>query len=242
MPICEFCTNEFVSKRFKKTARQRFCCHQCRFDFHKLKKRDSNKVKHEASSLCCSHCKITFTPRRRLDEVFCTDECKIEYHKAKLRETSAAFRLEIIKKCPVCDGGFQPLKTMRQQYCSSKCRNKFPKKIYKALQRCREMTDQIKLDRSHKLLGYSPRQLQEHIQSHPNWQAVKDQDWHLDHIFPIIAFLNLGIRDVAKICCLENLQPLSGPLNIVKNDDYDIQCFQDWLFVKGWWSPLEGTK
>ena len=86
-----------------------------------------------------------------------------------------------------------------------------------------------KKDKTHKLLGYTPQQLQEHIQNHPNWNSVKDGDWHLDHIFPIIAFLEHGIKDISVICCLENLQPLSKKDNCKKNDNYDKKEFKRFL-------------
>lgn len=234
MPNCQFCKCEFKPKRFKLSTRQLFCSKQCRFDHHKAAKRSANDAKHDVLKLNCDHCNRQFQPRRRSDERFCSNTCKIEFHKAVMRRNSAALRLEIIVKCPVCDCEFSPDKTTKQRYCSRKCRECFPKKIYKALQRCREATDQGKLDHAHKVLGYTPRQLQERIQNHPNWEKVKDQEWHLDHIFPIVAFLHYGIRDLDKICCLENLQPLAGPKNCEKNDSYDMDLFQDWLFLKGW--------
>jgi len=70
-----------------------------------------------------------------------------------------------------------------------------------------------KLDYSHKLLGYTARELQSHLEKHPSWEKLKDTDWHLDHIFPIKAFFEHGITDIALINCLDNLQPLSQKKN-----------------------------
>jgi hypothetical protein len=82
------------------------------------------------------------------------------------------------------------------------------------------------------MLGYSPKQLQEHLKSHPNWQSVKNGKWHLDHIFPINAFKEHGIDDLKIINCLENLQPMEGRANISKGRKYNEKEFLDWLNKK----------
>ena len=89
-----------------------------------------------------------------------------------------------------------------------------------------------KTERTHKLLGFTPDELQKHVKSDPNWNAVKDGDWNLDHIFPIIAFIEHGITDVSLICCLENLRPTTGDRNRKKNRKYDKNEFVKWLTVK----------
>ncbi len=68
-----------------------------------------------------------------------------------------------------------------------------------------------------------------HIQAHSNWPLIKDTDWHLDHIFPVKAFVERGITDISLICCLKNLQPLSSEENMVKGDRYDSAAFEQWL-------------
>jgi hypothetical protein len=76
-------------------------------------------------------------------------------------------------------------------------------------------------------------QLREHIFAHKNWSKINNQKWHLDHIFPIKAFLDYGIKDMKLINCLENLQPLTVFENCVKNDKYDASAFENWLIAKG---------
>lgn len=90
-----------------------------------------------------------------------------------------------------------------------------------------------KLDYTHKLLGYTAKQLQEHITGHSNWSLVKDGNWHLDHIFPIQAFLEYKIHDIKLINNLDNLQPLSQSANNHKKDKYDKVAFEQWLVAKG---------
>jgi hypothetical protein len=102
-------------------------------------------------------------------------------------------------------------------------------KYRKSLRRTLKALKQEKMDYSHRLLGYTAKDLQQHIINHPNWEKVKDATWHLDHIFPVRAFVEHGITDIKLINCLENLQPLFEKDNISKNDDYDKHRFKTWL-------------
>lgn len=90
-------------------------------------------------------------------------------------------------------------------------------------------TGQKKTRRTHELLGYRPQDLQEHILNHPNYAAVKDGMWHVDHILPLKAFLDHNILDLRIINALDNLRPMSGPLNLSKADSYDEDEFLRWL-------------
>lgn len=83
------------------------------------------------------------------------------------------------------------------------------------------------------LLGYKPIDLWERINNHPNWERVKDGKWHLDHIFPIVAFLEHGIHDIKIINALDNLQPLESKENISKGGKYNEEEFFSWLKTKG---------
>ena len=56
----------------------------------------------------------------------------------------------------------------------------------------------------------------------------------MDHIFPIQAFVDYGIKDIKLINCLENLQPLNGKENCSKGDKYDVEKFEKWLESKGY--------
>jgi ribosomal protein L37E len=105
----------------------------------------------------------------------------------------------------------------------------FRKKIYKALQSTLQATNKTKIGHTSDMLGYGPKELQEHITSHPNWLKVKDTNWHLDHIFPVNAFLERSIRDVKLINCLENLQPVTQLENNQKWAHYNKPAFEEWL-------------
>lgn len=82
-------------------------------------------------------------------------------------------------------------------------------------------------------LGYSVAELRNRITSHPNWPSVKNQKWHIDHIFPVKAFMEHGITDLKIINHLDNLQPLAQKTNLSKSVKYDKAAFKAWLFSKG---------
>jgi len=105
----------------------------------------------------------------------------------------------------------------------------FRKKCYKALRSSLKAIGKRKVGRTSDLLGYTPQELQDHIMKHPNWKRVKDKDWHLDHIFPIEAFVEHGITDLCIINALPNLQPILQTENNQKKDKYDKVAFKEWL-------------
>jgi hypothetical protein len=108
-------------------------------------------------------------------------------------------------------------------------RKKFRKRCGNMLKRCMDATDQQKLDRTHVILDYTPAQLQAHITGHPNWSNCEGHVWHIDHIFPVQAFLDHGILDLKLINRLDNLRPLLGKENLSKADVYDKEEFEAWL-------------
>lgn len=108
------------------------------------------------------------------------------------------------------------------------------KKSCKALQITLNSTGRKKCKKTSELLGYSTRELREHIIAHPNWIKVKNGKWHLDHIFPIKAFLEKGIQDIKLMNSLDNLQPLSAFENLSKRDSYDKIAFGKWLERKNY--------
>lgn len=84
------------------------------------------------------------------------------------------------------------------------------------------------------ILGYDWNELREHIFNHPNWNLLQDKNaYHVDHIFPIQAFLDYGIKDPKIICALENLQPMDKGENMKKNRYYDKLKFEEYLKSKG---------
>lgn len=82
------------------------------------------------------------------------------------------------------------------------------------------------------ILGYTYNDLLNHLSAYPRWEQIKNKKWHLDHIFPIKAFLDNDILDVKLINCLENLQPLLAEENLKKSAKYNKEEFQKWLESK----------
>ncbi len=217
--------------------RQKFCCNECKIEFHKNAKLEKLRKIAEndpESFKKCHFCKKEFqaTGSNRKRQNFCSNQCNINNNAANQRKERKEIRQTTIKICLICNESFNPSKTLKEVYCSNKCAKDFRKRIYSMMERCYENTNTSKADHSHEVLGYSPNQLIEHIQKFPNWNEIKNDSWHLDHIFPVIAFIKRKITDISIICALDNLQPLSGSENQSKSDSYDEQAFETWLNSK----------
>lgn len=111
-------------------------------------------------------------------------------------------------------------------------RARFRKICGQHIRRFMDATGQKKTRHTHELLGYHPRDLQEHILNHPDYKNCVGKEWHVDHIFPIQAFLDHGILDLKLINALDNLRPMVGPENIAKADKYDEKEFVEWVRSK----------
>jgi hypothetical protein len=115
----------------------------------------------------------------------------------------------------------------------AKLRKKIIEKCHDSLKHCLMFIYCIKLDKTSDILGYSAQQLRMHLESFPGWDELIKDEWHLDHIYPIIAFIDYGITDVRIINALENLQPLSAMSNWSKAGSYDRDEFENYLFSQG---------
>jgi len=115
-------------------------------------------------------------------------------------------------------------KRLNENFCET-CRH--------MVKRTLKMFEQAKTSKTEEILGYRFFELKEHLQSHENWNKVKGKDWHIDHIFPLKAFVDYGILDIRLANCLDNLQPMLGHDNISKSAKYDRSSFDDWLRSKG---------
>lgn len=217
---CIFCQKEYEAY-FYNSKKQKYCSPDCSLNHSRnpKNKREKNLKK------ICKHCNLEFCSSN-ISALFCNATCRINFHKKQWRQKTQENRDNKIFKCPICENIFTPNKTLRQIYCSKKCREKITKKIYKMLSTCYNSTNK---ENTIKELGYSPKQLLEHLQKFDNWNELKNKSWHLDHIFPIIAFVKKGIIDPSIICHLSNLQPLEGIENCIKNDTYDKIEFEEYI-------------
>jgi hypothetical protein len=111
--------------------------------------------------------------------------------------------------------------------------DKFRRLCRSLVRRVLKAIDKDKLKKSKELLGYSHKDLRDHLYDHKNLENMGDEKWVVDHIFPIKAFLDYGIEDISLINSLDNLQPLEEKENLVKNDKYSKEEFESYLENKG---------
>lgn len=185
--------------------------------------------KEDISNICEQHgCKLirSFTYKKHI---------RIEYV-CKCGETSEAY-LTNFKRFPNCK------KCGNKKVSGANCymydpdreavemRKRFRKMCGQHIHRFMKATGQRKTRSTHDLLGYKPIDLQNHILNHPDFAACEGKEWHVDHIFPIQAFLDHGILDLKLINRLDNLRPIVGPENLSKADKYDEKEFIKWAKV-----------
>lgn len=103
------------------------------------------------------------------------------------------------------------------------------KKCYNMLRITLLATGKKKNGKTKNTLGYSPAELNRWLASQPDWAEVQKTDWHLDHTFPIKAFLDYGISDLKIINCLKNLRAVSKIFNLQKNAKYSKEDFELWM-------------
>lgn len=110
---------------------------------------------------------------------------------------------------------------------------KIKERTYTMLHRCLEQLQTNVSEHSFEVLGYTSQELQAHLACFPNFEQLQRGDWHLDHIFPIKAFVEHGITELGFINALDNLQPLSKEANCGKNDAYDEDAFISYCIRHG---------
>ena len=112
---------------------------------------------------------------------------------------------------------------------------------------CHSLRNQIKrLEKNIKIgekeilfnkLGYTQQDFLDHIKNHPNYfEACKNNNLSIDHIFPMKAFKDFGLLNLEHnwlINCLDNLQPLDRIENSRKNSKYNREEFKYFLRSKG---------
>jgi len=108
----------------------------------------------------------------------------------------------------------------------------FRKRCYGVLYLALKSLGISKTTRYVSVVGYTARSLKKHIIEHSNWQKVKDKNWEVDHIFPIKAFIDCGIKDIKLVNCLDNLQPILKSENRIKSKKYNKNDFLIWLTLK----------
>jgi hypothetical protein len=115
----------------------------------------------------------------------------------------------------------------------AKLRKKVIEKCHDSLKHCLMFIDRDKPDKTSELLGYSAKELRDHLETFAGWSGLIMGEWHLDHIYPIIAFIEYGVTDIRIINALDNLQPLNARANLSKAGLYDRNKFEAYLRSKG---------
>ena len=199
----------------------------------------------------CSKCRRGVkTSIEEVKKIFSDNNCELLSTEYKDSKEKVQYRCKCGKicQCLVSTMKYQKIHCKEcglQKHTGSNCsfyikdrealslRNKFKKRCYKMIEHTLNMTGKKKDGHTYELLGYSPKDLQIHIESYSDWEKLKDQKWTIDHIFPISAFIDLGITDIKIINGLDNLQPLIGKDNSIKNAKYNKEEFKLWLKTKG---------
>lgn len=88
------------------------------------------------------------------------------------------------------------------------------------VRRTLELTNETKNNRTSKILGYSCRDLRNHIESHFTKGMCwgNRSEWHIDHVIPISKMYKAGVTDPSIINGLWNLIPLWKQDNLRKSD------------------------
>lgn len=113
-------------------------------------------------------------------------------------------------------------------------RKRIVEKCHGAIRNALLAAGKTKDKRWKELVGWTPEELREHITRHPNWRKIKADDWCLDHVFPIKAFMDYRITDIRVINALDNLQPLGPIANLKKGAKYSCATFERYLQSKGY--------
>jgi hypothetical protein len=98
---------------------------------------------------------------------------------------------------------------------------------FRAGRACRNMIARVvgasklsKTSDTRALVGYSVEEFKDHIEKQfEPWMSWGNHgQWHVDHIFPVVRFLRMGVTDPKVINALTNLRPLSRQANLRKHD------------------------
>lgn len=150
------------------------------------------------------------------------------------KKTFSSFKKKsCCSKCSLKDRSGENHYEWRKDRISLYYEKLFKQRCYKLVAMSLKATGRVKNGKTARLLGYTFKELQDHIINHPNYNLVKNDRWNIDHIFPIKAFVDYGIENLSLINCLENLRPISMVENCSKSDHYDRSEFEGWLKLKG---------
>ncbi len=186
-------------------------------------------------SICAKNKKFTIKEAKK---IFKKEKCKLLENVYTNASTPMNYLCSCGKISKICLRNFRYGSRCREcgnnvkRKPGSKENRRFAVICREMVKRCFKFMGKKKQQKTKEILGYSHLDLKNHIESHPNFEKLKGKSIEIDHIFPIIAFLDNGIIDMKIINSLDNLQPLSPTENAIKNSKYDIELFKSWLLTK----------
>ena len=215
--VCPTC-----GKVFKPNVHnQEFCCKKC---LRKAKYKEyKNSIMHEYEKVCPT-CGKQFTALKR-NTIYCSSECRSRgaaiRNKEALREYKKRYREENKEHIArhlkeYCIAHKEELKVKKNEYVKNRTKKDT---VFRMKGICRAMVRRCltnkKKDRTQNILGYSPNDLKEHLESlfygDMCWEV---QNWEIHHIRPLdtYSFINEDGTDnyeaVREANVLDNLIPL----------------------------------
>lgn len=144
--------------------------------------------------------------------------------------TWAAFSRGI--RCVKCAG--ERLSISRRIYFDKTGNERIRDINQRIARRYREMVRRLlrKANSTSYLLGYSGQDLRNHLLKNSHFDII-NENHVIDHVYPIVAFINVGIYNPTIINSLDNLQLLTTQENARKSNKYNEQEFKKWLISKG---------
>lgn len=116
-------------------------------------------------------------------------------------------------------------KKSRERYDTPK--SKVNHSMRRMVSRVFEKISTSKNSNTDEILGYSPRDLMNHLESHFLEGMTWDNhgEWHIDHRISVMEYIRNGCEDPAVINALGNLYPMWASDNFSKGD----KNFEEWL-------------
>jgi hypothetical protein len=211
-------------------------CNQCTA----RKIAESNRVTDEELKKRCETKKFKFI-RSFVNKD--NDRTYIEYvcHCGNMSKTGL-FNFNKIENCRICGNNKKSGKNCYKWNADrAEVRNRkiIRKRLGNIINRCLFKQNGQKSANTERLLKYHPNILKEKIMQQVKELGLENKAWHVDHIFPVQAFIDHKIYDLSLINHIDNLRALSEEDNLKKYDNYDKDKFLNWVISKTKFETIE---
>lgn len=231
-PIQFLCTCGRIGKISFYRIKNGAFCRQCGLEKRANSKKHSqeyvNKIFKDGGGECLDIYKDSYTPLKFKCSCGNIDKIYLHNFKKGCRCNSCAIKTTKLKLSGSNHYNWNP---NREQVELNKKIHKASKYIIKD---CLKLLGLKKNSKTEELLGYTRKDLLEHLQKDPNFENWRNDsfNYHIDHIFPVKAFVENGIEDLNIINNLDNLRIISAKENLSKNDKYIQEDFESYLINK----------